>query len=233
MNQDGKRVIRVLLVDDHRSVLWGLERLIESDGQRMQTVAKVTSATEALACAPALAPDVILLDIDLGLESGLDAIPELVAKTRAKVLVLTGLRGPEVIDKAMLSGASGVIGKEEQPDDILKAIAKVHAGEIWLDRVTTGRVFKLAQRGDAEPEDPERKKIGSLTQRELEIVQAVAEHAGAPTKTIAEALNISDRTLRNHLSAIYEKLGLLNRLELFVYATKHAADIAARASAVR
>jgi two-component system, NarL family, nitrate/nitrite response regulator NarL len=221
MTEQAEQPIRVLLVDDHRSVLWGLERLIESDRPRMQTVGKVTSASEALACADKLLPDVILLDIDLGRESGIDAIPQLLDRTRAKVLVLTGVRDSALQDKAMLAGASGVIGKEQQPDDILKAIAKVHAGEIWLDRLSTGRVFKLAQRGDSGADDTERKKLESLTAREAEIVRAVADQAGATTKTIAEALNISDRTLRNHLTSIYEKLGLANRLELFVYASKH------------
>jgi DNA-binding NarL/FixJ family response regulator len=187
----------------------------------METIGKVTSASEAIGHAQRLAPDVILLDIDLGRENGIDAIPQLVEKTHAKVLVLTGVRDPALQDRAMLAGASGVIGKEEQPDDILKAIAKVHAGEIWLDRVSTGRVLKLVQRGEAGVDEGERRKIASLTARESEIVCAVAKHAGATTKTIADALNISDRTLRNHLSSIYEKLGLSNRLELFVYANKH------------
>lgn len=221
MSHETDKPIGVLLVDDHRSVLWGLERLIESERPRMHTVGKVTSASDAVACADRLNPDVILLDIDLGRESGIDVIPELVQKTKARVLILTGVRDAALHDKAMLAGASGVIGKEEQPDDILKAIAKVHAGELWLDRVSTGRVFKLAQRGETEVDDPERRKIATLTARESEIVRAIAEHAGATTKTIADALNISDRTLRNHLSSIYEKLGLSNRLELFVYANKH------------
>jgi DNA-binding NarL/FixJ family response regulator len=217
---EAEKCIRVLLVDDHRTVLWGLERLIASERPRMETVGKVVNASEAVACARQLRPDVVLLDLDLGAESGIDAIRDLAA-TDAKVLVLTGIRDPELRDKAMLSGAKGVIGKEQQPEDILKAISKVYAGEIWLDRVSAGRVLKLAQRGEKPHADGEMRKIASLTAREAGIVRTVVEQVGAPTKKIADILHISDRTLRNHLTSIYEKLGLANRLELFVYANKH------------
>ena len=214
--------IRVLLVDDHRSILWGLERLIESEQPRMEIVGKATCTAEALDLAGVSRPDVILLDLDLGAESGLGAIPELIARSNAKVLVLTGLRDPSIHDDAVLAGARGVVGKEDTPEEILKAIDRVHRGELWLDRAATGRIFvELSRKGGPGEADPEQQKIAGLTARERQIVAAVAGEPGATASAIADKLHISEHTLRNHLTSIYDKLGVANRLELYVYASKH------------
>ncbi len=214
--------IRILLVDDRRIMLWALERLIESENPRMEIVGKATCVAEALDLAGKSRPDVILLDLDFTAENGVDAIPELIAKSKAKVLMLTGLRDPSIHDAAVLAGARGVIGKEAAPEDILKAIEKVHQGELWLDRAATGRIFvELSRKSGSEETAPERQKIASLTAREHQIVSAFVSHAGATTRTIAERLHISEHTLRNHLTSIYLKLGVANRLELYIYANKH------------
>lgn len=221
MTAAARKPIRVLLVSDHQIILWGLEALIDGAKPRMETVGKATTPGEALRLAVARRADVVLFDIDLGSLSGLDGIADLAEMSRARVLVLMRTADKSMMDSVMLSGASGILGKEEEPDAILKAISKVHEGEIWLDRVSTSRVFSLAQRRERQVEDPERRKIGLLTRREVQIVASMAAHAGTTTKKIAAALSISDRTLRNHLTSIYEKLGLSNRLDLFVYANKH------------
>ncbi|MGH8650446.1 MAG: response regulator transcription factor, partial [Burkholderiales bacterium] len=93
---------------------------------------------------------------------------------------------------------------------------------LWLDRVATGRIFLEFSRDKVVPSaDPERTKIASLTDREREVVSIAATHAGANAKAIAEMLFISEHTLRNHLTSIYDKLQVANRLELFAYAHKH------------
>ena len=215
--------IRILLVDDHRSVLWGLEKLIEGEGPRMQVVGKATTALEAMGLLDGARADIILLDIDLGGQSGINAIPALLAKSRARVLVLTGSRDPTVHDSAMLAGAMGVVEKGESAETILKAIAKVHDGEIWLARSATGRIFlELSRSKGNEALDPEQKKIASLTPRERQIVAEIGNDAAASSREIAERLRISEHTLRNHIASIYEKLELSSRLELFAYAGKHA-----------
>jgi DNA-binding NarL/FixJ family response regulator len=214
--------IRVFIIDDHRSILWGLERLIESGKPAMQVVGTATNCTEALRIVDDAAPDLILLDIGLGEESGVDGIPSLLARTRAKILVLTGIRDESIHDKAVLAGASGVVEKEAPAETILAAIQKVHEGQLWLDRVATGRIFlEMSRDSAAQAVDPERVKISSLTEREREIVAITATHAGANAKAIAEMLFISEHTLRNHLTSIYDKLQVANRLELFAYAHKH------------
>ena len=214
--------IRVFLVDDHRSILWGLERLIDSGQPAMQLVGSAASCAEALKLIDSALPNVILLDIDLGKESGVDQIPVLLARSHAKILVLTGLRDESVHDKAVLAGARGVVHKEAPAETILSAIAKVHAGQLWLDRAATGRVFvEFSRESASQGADPERSKISALTERERAIVTIAANNAGANAKTIAEILHISEHTLRNHLTSIYDKLDVANRLELFAFAHKH------------
>ena len=214
--------IKILLVDDHRSVLWGLEKLIEGETPRMVVIGKATTSAEAMRLLDEAKPDIILLDIDLGGESGINAIPNLIAKSQARVLVLTGSRDSSVHDAAVLAGAMGVVEKGESAETILKAIQKVSEGEIWLDRSATGRIFlELSRNKAAEAQNPEQRKIASLTPRERQIVAEIGSDAAAGSKVIAERLHISEHTLRNHIASIYEKLEVSSRLELFAYAGKH------------
>jgi two-component system nitrate/nitrite response regulator NarL len=133
--------IRVMIIDDHRTVLWGLERLIESESPRMEVIATAGSSSEALAQIRKTVPDVILLDLDLSGKSGLDLLPALLANLMSQVLILTGTRDTGMLDSAVLQGARGVLRKDAPADQVLKAIEKVHRGELWLDRETLGRVF--------------------------------------------------------------------------------------------
>ena len=219
---DADAPIRIMLVDDHRSVLWGLEKLIEGENPRMFVIGKATTSAEAMRLLDSAKPDIILLDIDLGGESGINAIQALIAKSNARVLVLTGSRDSSVHDSAVLAGAMGVVEKGESAETILKAIRKVHEGQIWLDRTSTGRIFlELSRSKSAEAQNPEHRKIASLTPRERQIVAEIGNDAAAGSKVIAERLHISEHTLRNHIASIYEKLDVSSRLELFAYAGKH------------
>lgn len=222
MSEPESGPIRVFLIDDHRSILWGLERLIESGTPGMQVVGSASSCADALKLVENAAPNVILLDIDLGSENGVAEIPKLIAKSPAKILVLTGLRDESTHDRAVLAGACGVVQKEASAETIISAIQKVHDGQLWLDRNATRRVFfEFSRENSAKSIDPERAKISALTNREREIVAIAANNAGANAKMIAQNLYISEHTLRNHLTSIYAKLDVANRLELFAYAHKH------------
>lgn len=135
------RPIRVLLVDDHQTVLWGLEKLIEGEQPHMQVAGTASTRVDAIAAVRRLQPDVILLDLDLNGENSLDFLPDLVQQVPAKVLVLTGMRGEEYRTRAMMQGARGVVQKEEPAETILQAIERVHNGELWLDRASTANVL--------------------------------------------------------------------------------------------
>ena len=214
------RPIRVMLVDDHRSVVWGLQRLVDGEAPRMAVVATAHDIPEALRELDTHEVDVILVDLDLGGASGLDAIPRFLERSSARVLVLTGVRDPAIHDRAVLAGACGVVLKEEPAATILKAIEKASAGELWLDRAATGRIFVELSRRSAAPPEPPKTALSTLTARERQIVVELASDAGATTRKIAQKLCISEHTLRNHLTSIYDKLGVSSRLELWAFANE-------------
>lgn len=221
MSQTSQNPIRVLLIDDHQSFLWGMVKLIESDSANMKVMGTASDIAEALAILEREQPDVILLDIDLNGVNSLDSMPLLRNATSAMVLILTGMRDAETHERAVLAGARGVVQKEVSAEMILKAIRKVHEGEIWLDRLTTGRIFSKLLDHSANQVSPEAAKIESLTSREREIINVMVNQGHSTNKQIAAHLNMSEHTLRNHLSSIYSKLEVENRLELVMYAVKH------------
>lgn len=214
--------IRVLLVDDHKTMLWGLERLIESAQPAMQVAGVARTVDEMLDLADRIDIDIVLLDLDLAGHNAAEDLPKLARRTSAKVLVLTGEHSAALHEAAIVQGARGVICKEEAPELILRAIERVHAGEVWINRNMMGRVLGLLTTAPAtRPQDPDAGRIATLTPRERQIIDAVVRQRGAKSVAIAEELHISENTLRNHLTVIYDKLGVRNRIELFVYAGEH------------
>jgi DNA-binding NarL/FixJ family response regulator len=215
--------IRVVLVDDHRSVLWGLEKLIQSAAPCMQVVETATGGADALAAVGKHKPDVVLLDLDLGDEDGLHLVPQ-IRKLGSKVVILTGLRDAEVERRAIFAGASGLVHKSTPADVILQAIRRVHEGELWLDRTTTAEIFDSFWKKTDRNSGHALTGTGTLTTSERNIIVAVTAHKGAPNKIIADALHISSHTLRNHLASIYGKLGVHRRLDLVLYAMENGFD---------
>jgi len=219
---DAAPPIRVMIVDDHKSILWGLERLVESAEPRMTVVGTAETCQTMLAVAATAKPDIILLDLDLNGEDATGALPDLLRVTDARVLVLTGARDPATQQAAILKGARGIIGKDESAEVLLHAIDRVHAGEVWMNRTMMSRILESMSPSSKEQNaDPETARIASLTPREREIIRSIVRSQGGKSLEIAEALHISEHTLRNHLTTIYEKLGVRNRIDLYVYATKH------------
>jgi len=208
--------LRIVLIDDHGIVRAGLRMLIESQAG-MTVVGEAANRADALAVAAREQPDIILLDLDLEGESGLDFLQELLdIPPRARVIILTGVRDPEAHRRAVRLGAMGLVIKDKAAEVLIKAIEKVHAGEVWLDRALTASVLsEMAQADQTKKADPEAEKIGSLTSREREVVGLVCE--GLKNKQISERLFISEATVRNHLTSILSKLELSDRFELALY----------------
>ena len=214
--------IRVLLIDDHRSVLWGLEKLIDSQRPRMQVIGKYTSFAEASSVVKELLPDIVLLDMDLGTEKGIEVIPQMLAITSAKILVLTGSRDGKLLDQAVVAGAKGVLGKENPAETIIRAIECVHEGQLWIDHDRMGRIIsELSNKKTGKESNPELEKLETLTPKERMIFQAMTSRAGASGSEVAKSIHISESTLRNHLTSIYAKLDISNRLELWDFAQKY------------
>jgi two-component system, NarL family, nitrate/nitrite response regulator NarL len=215
---DAEQPIRIFIIDDHPTVAWGLERLIESEAPRMLAVGKAGACAEALAPIREARPDVVLLDLDLGAESGLDAIPLVLGASSVRILVLTGVRDAEAHEAAIRAGALGVVGKDIPTPQLLEAIRKVHRGELTVDRRVTERLLATIAPGKGRCVEDE--KFASLTSRERDIVRALTTQPELGLKALALRLGISERTLRNHLTSIYEKLHVSGRLELYVVSSK-------------
>jgi DNA-binding NarL/FixJ family response regulator len=213
--------IAVMVIDDHPTILWGLEQLINSATPKMRVVAAATNYDDAIKKLGGVSPDVIVLDMDLSGQYATDLLPLLKAVTPARIIVFTGLTEQTLLDQAVRRGARGVLHKRANGDQILKAIEKVHRGELWLDQDTISRMLG----GFLHPStptiaDPELEKQASLTAKERKVIEMIVQESSTPNKKLAQQLLISEYTLRNHLTSIYQKLGLSNRLDLYVYATK-------------
>jgi two-component system, NarL family, nitrate/nitrite response regulator NarL len=212
--------IRIMLVDDHKTMLWGLERLIQAAGPVFELVGSASDSAAALALCAEVVPDIVLLDLDLRGNSSLDFLPALIANGSTRAVILSANRDQATLAAAVKLGARGVVSKEAPTEDVLAAVQKVHDGELWLDQALMqallGQLVTPASKAD-----PDAQRIATLTAREREVIALIVQGKGAMNKELAERIFISERTLRNHLTTIYQKLGVANRLELYVFATKH------------
>src|SRR5262245_38671371 len=195
-------LIRILLIDDHAVVRAGLRMLIESR-LGWHVVEEAANGPDALAAAAREQPDIIVLDLDLGNSSGLDFLAELqVTAPAARVLILTGVRDPELHRRAIHLGALGLVVKEKAAEVLLHAIEKVAAGEVWLEPSLTASVLREMTRSrETQSRDPETVKISRLTQREREVIPLIGE--GLKNQQIAKRLFISEATVRHHLTSIF------------------------------
>ena len=208
--------IRVVLIDDHAVIRAGLRLLIESH-PGLNVVGETESLSDAVAIVLREQPDIIILDLIMGSESGLDYIPTLLEVSKnSRIIILTGVHDPKLQYRSLQLGAMGLILKEKAPEDLLKAITKVNSGEAWVDRVTTAGLLADLCRLDKKDTAPcDASRLNLLTKRERDIANAVAQ--GLKNKHIAERLFISEITVRHHLTTIFDKLDLADRYELIVF----------------
>ncbi len=217
--ESGTPNIRILLVDAHTLFLAGLCCLMR-DEPGLTVVGQAVNAAEAIACARTR-PDVIIIDLVLGSENSLDFLSDLIeAGEGARVLVVTGVSDPQCHLRAVQLGAMGVVLKTESPGCLFKAIRKVHSGEMWLNRSMMASAMAEAFRATAAKKpDPESAKIANLSSRERQVIVMLSQ--GLKNKEIANRLFISEKTVGHHLSSIFSKLDVKDRLELLVYAYRH------------
>jgi two-component system, NarL family, nitrate/nitrite response regulator NarL len=217
--------IRILIVDDHAVLRFGLRAILETQ-PHLEVVGEATDSSSALALATAKQPDIVLLDLDLGKENGFDLVPGLLdAVPHTRIIALTGVRDPAAHERVVLLGALGIVLKETALELIVKAIEKVYAGEMWIDRSMIASIFNARVRANSSQEQNARDaRIATLTEREREIIGLIGE--GLRNKVIAERLVISEATVRNHLTSIFSKLGVEDRFELVVFAYQnHLAQV--------
>jgi two-component system, NarL family, response regulator NreC len=197
--------IRVMLTDDHAIVREGLRLII--DGQPgMQVVAEASDVAGAAAHLREHEPDVLLLDINLGGESGLDAIPALREQSpRTAIVILTMQKDPAYARQALEAGAAGYVVKESAAQELVRAIGAAASGQTYLQPELGGLLLQ------SNAESPE-----SLTERELQVLRLIG--LGHTNAEISERLYLSVRTIESHRARIQEKLGVSGRAELIRYA---------------
>ena len=211
------RPVRVLVVDDHQIFRAGLRKLLQSE-PGFDVVGEGDDGAVALALVQRLNPDFLLLDLSMPKMSGLETLRELSAAgcTCHIVLLAAAIEKSQVLE-ALRLGARGVVLKDSAIDLLFKCIRTVMAGEYWVDRESVADLVLYLRQAPG-PRAPA-KKTFRLTPRELQVISTVV--AGYPNKEIARRFSISEDTVKHHLSSIFDKCGVSNRLELAIFAINH------------
>jgi len=207
---------RILLVDDHEVVRLGLKSLLDAR-KDLRVVAAVGTAGEALEAAHAHHPDVVLMDIRLPGRSGIEATERISKELPdTKVVILTSYAEDEMLFAAIRAGAVGYVLKQVGTDDLIRAIEAAVRGEASLDPALTQRVFSEIRKSIRQQDAS---AFSELTDQELRVLALVTE--GKTNRQVAQALFLSEGTVRNYVSNILSKLGVSNRAEAAAYAVKH------------
>jgi two-component system, NarL family, response regulator NreC len=206
-------VIKVVLVDDHAVVRSGLRLLLDAEGD-MEVVGEAGNAKDAVFRARALKPDVILLDVVMPGESGIEALPKLLKESPAtNVLVLSMQDDPSYVREAFAAGASGYVLKEAVDEELVSAVREIASGGRYVHPALGARMIA------AEAEERAAAEADPLSDREREILRLLA--LGHTNQEIARQLYISVRTAESHRAHIMQKLRLSTRAELVRYALSH------------
>jgi two-component system response regulator DevR len=207
---------RILLVDDHAIVRLGLMTLL-NDQPDMQVVGEASTAAEAINAVEKLQPDVVLMDIRLPGEGGIEATQQITKKfEESKVVMLTSFADDDLVFKAISAGAVGYVLKQVGNEELLKAIRAAARGEALLDTSTTAKLISRVREIDRKSEED---AFRDLTDREMDVLVHLAR--GKTNAEIGKALNLSEKTAGNYVGTIFEKLRLNNRVELAAYAYEH------------
>ena len=217
------RPVRIVVADDHLIFREGLVKLLESR-PGYHVVGAANDGDEALPLVQNLQPDLLLLDLTMPRMSGLVALRELRdMQVQVRIVILTASAERTDIVTAVQLGAQGVILKESASDVLYKCIQAVMSGQYWLGRKRVADLVTTLRQISAADPAPSRKHFG-LTPREREIIGAILD--GSSNAEIASKFAISEKTVKHHLTNIFDKVGVGNRLELALFALHHKIETA-------
>ena len=209
------QTVRVLLVDDDQLMLAGLRAVLSSDAG-IEVVGEAATGRAAVARVRALRPDLVLMDVRMPDLDGIAATREVLATSPdVKVVILTTFEQDDYIFGALSAGASGFLLKRTSPEELLAAIHTVAAGDSLLSPSVTSRVIERMATGLA-PDAAQDARLEELTPREREVLELVS--GGLSNAEIAEALVVSEPTVKTHVSHVLSKLGLRDRVQAVIYA---------------
>lgn len=204
--------ISVLLADDHMMVREGIHQLLELE-DNINVIGEVGDGVECIDAISRLKPDVVILDINMPKMDGLSVLKTIRSKNKScKVIILTFYNEIGIIQNAVESGANGYVLKEADSTLLIKAINVVTKGERYIQPSIAAM---LRQNRIIE----QQKSVDALTKRELEIIKLLV--GGLYNKEIADSLNISEKTVKNHISSIFRKINVSDRTQAAVYAIKN------------
>ena len=202
--------IRVVIVDDHAMLRAGLEQLLSGEPD-VEVVGKAASGDEAVTVVREVRPDVVLMDLQMPGVDGVSATREIVGEELADVLVLTSYSDAERIVGALDAGALGYLLKDAEPDEVLRGIRAVARGESPIDPKAARELLGARRTTSTAAAD--------LTPREREVLALV--RAGLANKQIARRLEISDRTVKAHLTSTFQRIGVVDRTQAALWAERN------------
>jgi DNA-binding NarL/FixJ family response regulator len=204
---------RVVIADDQTVFRFGLALLLDLD-ERVEVVGQAANGQEALELVARMHPDIVLMDVEMPGLNGLEATSRITREyPEVKVLILTTLDADNHVVQALRSGAAGYMFKDSEPDAIVSSIFAILSGERVMATAVADRVLEMVT-GTLTPKE----YYDGLTPREIEVLRHLA--TGMANKQIAYKLKISDKTVRNHVSNMYEKLEIYDRSQAVLYAVR-------------
>ncbi len=220
MNAPEKR-IRVFIADDHAVVREGLRAVLERAG--LDVIGEAASGRETVARVITLRPDVVLLDIRMPDGDGLRALEEIKHRCPdVRVIMLTTYANPGYMARAITLGAAGYLTKEAEPDQIVRAIRAVVAGDYLVDYPLLQQALRAVSAQVSTTPSPDDDLVEPLTEQEKAILRLIA--AGLNNEDIARTLHISINTVKTHVRHIFQKLGVSDRTQAAVWAVRHGLD---------
>lgn len=206
--------VKIMITDDHSMIREGLKSLLELDGD-IEVIAEAENGEECLQKLLSVKPDVLLLDINMPKMNGLEVLKTLKdAKSKVKVIVLTVHNETEYLMKAVEIGINGYVLKDSESAELKKAIFTIYDGENYIQpSLIPALNSKMIEKNEDEI------KLESLTKRELQVLKELA--VGKFNRDIAKEMEISERTVKNHISSIFKKLDVTDRTQAAVFAIRN------------